>query len=392
MSNQINHYIKSSGYTFLLFLIAGLLITACDEDDVGVDPDLDAPEVISTSPDDGATDVAVNTTITAAFSEEIDSTTLNESTFYVNFEDTLSVPGTIDYSANTVTYTPDADLEANTEYTVTLTSAIQDLDGNNLEENYQWVFTTGASASDTNFVVQEPIELGTAMPYAILSRNAITDSDTVNFSEIIGDVGISPGASTDISGFELKPDSTGEFSTAPNVDGRIYASDYEGATADNLLTTEEELIAAYEDSYDESRGAANTLSGDLNAITLTPGLYDAESIELSDDGVLVLDAEENEEAVFIIRSAAGINAGNNSEVMLSGGANPDNVYWVTDGDVNLGENSISTGNFITGGSVNMQAGSELNGRLLLQGENGDQINMNQSTIRVPETTDEGGGL
>lgn len=98
------------------------------------------PIVSSTSPASGATSVAVNTTITATFSEAMDSSTITTSTF------TLSggVTGTVSYdsSTKTATFTPSSNLSYSTTYTATITTGVKDSAGNNMAVNYTWSFTT----------------------------------------------------------------------------------------------------------------------------------------------------------------------------------------------------------------------------------------------------------
>jgi hypothetical protein len=66
------------------------------------------PLVVSTSPVNGATAVAVNTTISAAFSEAIDSTTINGTTFTLTGPGTAAVAGTVTYAGTTATFAPTA--------------------------------------------------------------------------------------------------------------------------------------------------------------------------------------------------------------------------------------------------------------------------------------------
>jgi M6 family metalloprotease-like protein len=98
------------------------------------------PIVSSTSPASGATDVAISTPITATFSVEMDSSTVNTSTF------TLSggVTGTVSYdsSTKTATFTPSSNLSYSTTYTATITTGIKDSTGNTMAANYTWSFTT----------------------------------------------------------------------------------------------------------------------------------------------------------------------------------------------------------------------------------------------------------
>ncbi|MEZ4569727.1 MAG: NPCBM/NEW2 domain-containing protein [Thermomicrobiales bacterium] len=113
--------------------------------------DTTAPEVTSTNPADGATNVAVDAAITVDFSEDLD---------------TGSIPGNVElqvqgapgltqisasYSSSTdrLTITPDSDLEADTTYVLTVAGGpggVADLAGNPLVSDTVISFTTSAPA------------------------------------------------------------------------------------------------------------------------------------------------------------------------------------------------------------------------------------------------------
>jgi parallel beta-helix repeat protein len=103
--------------------------------------DTTPPTVYSVSPEDSAADVPVDTVITATFSELMDSSTINTSSFTLAGSE---VSGTVTYdpATYTATFTPDANLDYDHEYIATLSIAITDLAGNPLAEPYTWSFTT----------------------------------------------------------------------------------------------------------------------------------------------------------------------------------------------------------------------------------------------------------
>jgi hypothetical protein len=137
--------------------------------------DTTAPTVTSTSPNNGATGVVLNTTVSATFSKAIDPSTLNNSSFVLRDGANTVVPGTITYNAgpHTAVLTPNGSLAASTLYTATLTTAVKDISGNSLAANFTWSFTTAApptcpcsawnsSATPANPSVNDPnaVELG----------------------------------------------------------------------------------------------------------------------------------------------------------------------------------------------------------------------------------------
>jgi hypothetical protein len=102
--------------------------------------DLVSPTVTSHSPT--GTNVPLDTTITVTFNFFIDAAS-TESAFSI----APSVVGVFQWSGNTLTFTPSADLDYNTVYNVTIGTGATDLAGNALAL-YSWEFTTipGATA------------------------------------------------------------------------------------------------------------------------------------------------------------------------------------------------------------------------------------------------------
>ena len=105
--------------------------------------DTTPPTVVSTSPANNATNVAVNTSISVVFSETIDPASFNTGSLIITGGGT-SVAGTISGNG---TFTPSASLSYNTLYTATITTFVKDLAGNNMAANYTWAFTTVASST-----------------------------------------------------------------------------------------------------------------------------------------------------------------------------------------------------------------------------------------------------
>jgi hypothetical protein len=109
------------------------------------EPDTTPPRVVSTSPKSGAFEVPVNTLVAAVFDEDIDVGSVNTSTFTVSG----GISGSVTYNEDTRTavFRPSNNLAADTTYTVTLTTGIQDLAGNTWDEDYTWAFMTGSETS-----------------------------------------------------------------------------------------------------------------------------------------------------------------------------------------------------------------------------------------------------
>ncbi|WP_334189881.1 Ig-like domain-containing protein [Noviherbaspirillum sp.] len=119
----------------------------------GVAPETIRPTVTLTSPVAGATNVAINSKITATFSEDMDPASITGATVTLTGPGASPVAGTVTYSAGakTTTFTPTnpATLPASTLMTGTITSGARDLAGNALAGNVVWTFTTGAAPDTT---------------------------------------------------------------------------------------------------------------------------------------------------------------------------------------------------------------------------------------------------
>ncbi|KAB2834967.1 MAG: hypothetical protein F9K48_05245, partial [Candidatus Brocadia sp.] len=106
-------------------------------------PDTQPPTISSTSPAKDTKDVAIDTVITATFSEAMDVATINTTTFTVN-EGSNNIDGTVAYSDMTATFTPSAPLGYSTTYTASITTGVTDEAGNAMTSDYTWSFTTGS--------------------------------------------------------------------------------------------------------------------------------------------------------------------------------------------------------------------------------------------------------
>lgn len=99
------------------------------------------PQVLSINPADGQTNVSIGEYIQIVFSEPVMESTLLQG---IKIEDSYgTVPGTIQYNSetSTVTFIPD-NLEFFTDYIITVTTNIRDINGIPLDRNYTSTFRT----------------------------------------------------------------------------------------------------------------------------------------------------------------------------------------------------------------------------------------------------------
>ena len=109
-------------------------------------PDTTPPTVSSVSPANGATSVAIATTVTATFSEAMDAATINPNSFELRDAANTLVAAAVSYNAGTTaTLTPNSPLASGTTYSATVkggSAGVKDVAGNALSADFTWSFTT----------------------------------------------------------------------------------------------------------------------------------------------------------------------------------------------------------------------------------------------------------
>jgi len=125
--------------TIILFVV--VLFAGCKKDTFEETIGL-CPIVVSTNPVDLATGVPLNQIITVNFNEQMNPSTITNSS-YVIMMGATQIAGQISYSGNTATFTSANPLAQNTTYTGIVKTTVKDLNGNALQTNYVWTFSTG---------------------------------------------------------------------------------------------------------------------------------------------------------------------------------------------------------------------------------------------------------
>ncbi len=150
-------------------------------------PPLDStsPTVILTVPADSTTNVPVNQSLTATFSEVMDSLTINGTTFTLK-QGVTSIPGVVTYNGLIATFNPTSFLAYNTVYTATITTGAKDMAGNPLASNYVWIFTTGMAPDTIPPTVVSTIPLNNATGVLKDQNVSATFSETMDSLTITG--------------------------------------------------------------------------------------------------------------------------------------------------------------------------------------------------------------
>jgi len=123
-----------------------------------------APLVVTTTPLNGAIDVPTSQILSATFSQTMNPSTINTTTFTLSVTGGAAVLGTVTPSGTYATFTPNAPLLNNTPYTATITTGATSLAGIPLATIHQWQFTT---ITVTPFVTGVlPLNATTGVPIA----------------------------------------------------------------------------------------------------------------------------------------------------------------------------------------------------------------------------------
>ncbi|HLO56783.1 MAG TPA: Ig-like domain-containing protein [Saprospiraceae bacterium] len=118
------------------------------------------PTVIATDPVNNATNVDLNTMVTATFSVPMDPTTINTSTFML-FRGATQVNGTVSYAGTTATFNPSSNLVAGAIYTATITNSVKNTAGTSMTNNYVWTFSTIVASVPPTVISTDPFNNAT---------------------------------------------------------------------------------------------------------------------------------------------------------------------------------------------------------------------------------------
>jgi len=343
-------------------VLLALFVTGCKKDE----ETFNYPTGTSSNPTSNATDVSRNKAVTFTFNEAMDPLTVNTLTFTL-MNGTTAVAGTVTYAEKIATFTPTGTLSAGTVYTAKVSTGAKTLTGSSLASDATWSFTTGGTTS-----ILAVVQLGTATNYVILAKTAINNTST---SVITGDLGLSPAATSYITGFALT-NATG-FATAAQVSGKIYAADMVAPTPINLTTAVNNMNTGYDDAAGRTSPDYTDLgTGNIGGKTLAAGLYKfTNNVTLPSD--LVLNGGAND--VWIFQIGGNLSVSSAAKVTRIGGAQAKNVFWQVAGTVSLGTTSHFEGIILSKTSITLNTGASLNGRALAQ----TAVILEKNTITQP---------
>lgn len=335
----------------------------------GAGSDSSAPKVTSVRPGTGTHGAAVNSHIVVTFDEAMNPLTISPATFTVMLG-TKSVSGVVSCGPGTIaTFEPTEALEPESLYTVNVSAAATDLQGNRLASPVTWSFTTGNVSSRG----PAAISLGSTVGFAIFTQSGVTN---VSSSIIHGDIGLSASPSTALVGFDqASPEADGSESS-PQVTGRILDTSSPAPIPTDLAAAATQFETAYTDAATrQNPDKLNLGEGNIGGLTLAPGLYKwTESLTISSD--LILKGNAND--VWIFQVADDLFVSSDRKILLEG-ANHRNVYWQVAGQTVIGSSAHFEGILLSKSSVTLMNGAAINGRILAKG----RVHLHRAKVMQP---------
>lgn len=196
-----------------------------------------------------------------------------------------------------------------------------------------------------------PLNLGTAARFAVLAGTGISNAPK---STIIGDVGVSPAGRATLTGFNI--------SGTQEITGYLFAGDdiSPSSVPEMLRVAKNDLSSAYDDAG--NRAMTGEISGDIGGKTFGPGVYQSSGPIGFSAGIVTLNGGGDPNAVWIFKIGGVFTIAPGRSIVLTGGAQAQNVFWQVAGPATLGSGIIFNGNILADQSITLGAATKVNGR------------------------------
>jgi hypothetical protein len=212
-----------------------------------------------------------------------------------------------------------------------------------------------------------PVNLGTAGNFVILAQSAVTDVPT---SAVTGDVGLSPATGAGIG------------LTCAEVTGVVYSVDAAGPLP-CVVTDATRLTAAIGDkgtAYTDAQGRAADYTelgaGNIGGLNLGPATYKWGTGVLIPSNVTLTGGPND---VWIFQIAQGLTLSPGVQIILAGGALPQNIFWATFAAASLDTTTVFKGVILSQTQIAVKTGGSVDGRLLA----GTQVTLSQNRVTQP---------
>jgi len=212
-----------------------------------------------------------------------------------------------------------------------------------------------------------PVDLGAAGNFVILAESAITN---VPATAVTGNVGLSPATGAgigltcvEVTGVINDVDSTGPLPcTVNNAVGLTAAIGAKGT--------------AYTDANSRAPDYTELGAGNIGGLNLGPATYKWGTGVLIPANVTLTGGAND---VWIFQIAQGLTVSPGVQIILAGGALPQNIFWVTFAAADLDTTTQFKGVILSQTSVSMRTGASIDGRLYA----GTAVTLDQNRVTQP---------
>jgi len=212
-----------------------------------------------------------------------------------------------------------------------------------------------------------PVNLGTAGNFVILAQSAVTDVPT---SAVTGDVGLSPATGAGIG------------LTCAEVTGVVYSVDAAGplpcviTDPTRLTTAVGDKGTAYTDAQGRAADYTELGAGNIGGLNLGPATYKWGTGVLIPTNVTLTGGAND---VWIFQIAQGLTMSPGAQIILAGGALPQNIFWATFAAADLDTTTVFKGVILSQTSIAVKTGASVDGRLLA----GTAVSLDQNRVTKP---------
>lgn len=296
--------------------------------------DTEAPTLVSSSPEQDETGVALDANIVLTFSEEIDMTSVDDNTLMLTvsgvsdlLETTMSVAGSV------MTVDTTIDFEEGVTYTISLPAGgLKDLAGNGLDSDFEIAFTAeildnespsvlgfsvsnGETGVDANggitITFSEPVDPNSLADNILFRRGGTTDNLSISFEVSGDDVIVTPDDAmkgnteyvldvtvdvTDLAGNPLDFARARVFTTA-EVSVTIISTTPENNAVD--VEVDQDIVITFSEPIDESSlsvfwagSASPSITTSVDGAVLTVSVDGDGLTEFETSYVLSIDADD----------------------------------------------------------------------------------------------------
>ena len=220
-----------------------------------------------------------------------------------------------------------------------------------------------------------PVDLQSAGNFVILTAAGITN---VHASAITGNIGSSPITAAAMNNVFCSEITGTIYGVDAAYTGSGAATCFAGAAANKTLVDNAVLHmgAARTDAAGRAADYTELGAGNIGGLNLGPATYKWGT------GVLIptnLTLTGGANDVWIFQIAQGLTVSSDVQIILAGGALPQNIYWQVFGAVELGTTSQFKGIILSQTEIAMRTGSSIDGRLM----SGTAVTLEKNRVTQP---------